>query len=178
MKASGKGIKKEGHHLATGRIRDFEKAGYTVETLEDKINEYFDSDIPDKEETVTYFNQGRAITDNDTRVFTFPGLCLWLGLSSRQDYWEKMKDPKNPYSLPLKKGHLRLQRYLEALTLRNGNPAGSMFILKNMDYSDQTTINQNVKEIKTPEIVTQDKETNKHIRKVLDLTPQNKSKSA
>ena len=52
-----------------------------------------------------------------------------------------MRNVENPYHLPLKKGYLKLQDYLEKMTFANGNPAGPLFILKNMDYSDNQTVN-------------------------------------
>jgi hypothetical protein len=151
---------------STGRILDFDKHGFNPDTLLLKINEYFDTNTVIPEELgIAFFNQGKAIVDN-TRVFTFPGLCSFIGLESRQRYWDLMRG-KTAYSLPLKRGYMRLQSYLETLTMRNGNPAGPMFILKNMDYSDQQTINQTVTNTPVkPEIITQDKETGKEIRKL------------
>lgn len=134
MKVSGKlGT----HRLATGAISHFEKAGYTPETLENKINEYFDTITP---EIVKVINQGKVI-DKKVKLYTLPGLCRFIGFESRQSYWEWMRKVNSPYCLPLKKGYLRLQEFLEKQAFLSGNPAGPIFILKNMDYSDNQTLN-------------------------------------
>lgn len=166
MEAKGKGIKKKGHHLAKGRIRYFDRAGYTPETLDLKIEEYFNDGEPLKD--FTYFTNGKPTT-KQLRLFTFPGLCLFLGFDSREGYKKAMNDTKNPFSSCLKKGYIMLQKHLEELTQTAPNPAGAVFILKNMDYSDSQTVSQTVTEVKPPEIITQDKETNKEINKLFKL---------
>lgn len=169
MNTAGATHKQEGHKLATGRIRNFDKAGLTVDELDEKVNEYFSqSTIIPEESQFVYFNQGKSIAiEPGNRIFTFPGLCYFLGFDSREGYRKAMKDTKNPFSTVLKKAYIRMQSYFESMAVRNGNPAGPMFILKNMDYSDQQTINQNVTEIKAPEIVTADKESATELRRLM-----------
>jgi len=92
-----------------GPIPYFERAGYTTESLELKINEYFDSVKP---EIVTVMNQGKPV-DKEVKLYTLPGLCRFIGFASRQSYWEWMRKVDSPYSLPLKRGYLRLQEHME-----------------------------------------------------------------
>jgi len=153
----------KGNIYSKGAIRNFDRAGLNPEQVEDMIEQYFASDVAVKE--ITYYNQGKPIT-KECKLYTFPGLCLWLGFNSRDGYRAAMNNKGNPFNFALKKGYIRLQQYLEELTLHNANPAGSLFILKNMDYSDQQTINQNVTQVQKPEIHTQDKDSAKGIRKL------------
>lgn len=160
------GSVKQGHKLATGPIRDFYKKRITPEELEDKINEYFnESDVVKK--TITYYNQGKPVS-KEVKIYTFPGLCLYLGFCARDQYWKEMKDAESPYQHTLKKGYVRIQQYLEELAIHNSNPAGPVFILKNMDYSDMQTVNQNVTETVQPKVLPLDRETGKLTRKLLN----------
>lgn len=159
------GSVKQGHRLATGRITNFDKAGITPDDLQKKIDEYFESG--EEEIIVTSYYQGKSY-DRKIKIFTLPGLCLFIGLESRQRYWEMAKDADNPFKLPLKKGYLRLQEYFEKQTMLAGNPAGPVFILKNMDYSDMQTVNQNVTETVQPKVLPLDRETGKLTRKLLN----------
>ncbi len=121
-----------------GPVLYFDRAGFTPETLMDKINEYFNTMEP---ETITYMVQGKPHTKT-IKLFTFPGLCIYIGLESRQRYWDIMRNTENKYSLPLKKGYIRIQNLLEKQAFLMPNPSGPIFILKNMHYSDNQVIDQ------------------------------------
>ena len=137
MEVKGNNTRYETKGLPKGPVPIFEKAGLTPETLLEKIDEYFNTV---KDITITVINQGKP-TERTVKLFTFPDLCLYLGFDSRQGYLKIMRNEKNVYSSSLKKGYTKLQSYFEKQSMLMGNPAGPLFILKNMDYSDNQTVN-------------------------------------
>lgn len=67
---------------------------------------------------------------------TVCGLALHLGFVSRQSFLDYRE--RGGFSDIIKKAKLRIeQRYEELLTTRGVNPAGPIFVLKNMNWSDK-----------------------------------------
>jgi hypothetical protein len=147
-------------------MTNYEKANITPEELEVKIQEYFTSkDRMKVIESITT-KQKKYI-----KVYTLPGLAWYLGFESREGFKNAMNNKKNTHSFVLKRAYIKIQEYIEEqlFITTNSNP---IFVLKNMDYSDNQTVNQTVTEVKKPEIVTQDKETGKQVRKLFKVSEQ------
>jgi hypothetical protein len=169
MEQEGIEGKRIGNYIpGKGRPNIFDYNNITPEQLEQMVNEYFDSGANEK----TYYPtiNGKVI-EKTAKLYTFTGLILYLGFISRDTFfeWEKKRDEASkPYSDILKTARTRIEQYYEELCQTN-NPVGSIFILKNLGYSDQQTINQTVAEIKPPEVITQDKETAKDTKQLIKL---------
>jgi hypothetical protein len=102
--------------------------------LENKINDYF-SDCPDKKE---------VIAGNGTvklSVFTISGLAYYLGFESRQSFYDY--EDKVEFTYIIKRARLRIEVNYEQ-NLQFNNAAGSIFALKNMEWSDKHEIDQRI----------------------------------
>jgi hypothetical protein len=166
MEAEGKTTKRIGNYIAgPGAINIFDRNNITPELLEQKVNEYFESGANTK---TYYVKKGSDYVKESAMLYTFTGLILYLGFISRACFfkWEDRTDrASQPYVEILKRARARIEQYYEELC-QTSNPVGAIFIMKNLGYTDQQTINQMVTEIKSPEIVTPDKESGKEIRKL------------
>ena len=149
-----------GNPNAKGRMNVFDANNITTEFLEKKIDEYFEEGANEK----TYYvvNNGKTV-EKKVKLFTFTGLVLFLGFCSRDSWFDMEKKPQNVYSNLLKKARTRIEQYYEELC-QTSNPVGAIFIMKNLGYTDQTTINQNINEIPRPEIVPADHESGKMVK--------------
>lgn len=91
------------------------------------------------------------ITIAAEQPFTLTGTALYMGLSvasfNRMCHDEKMRIAY-PF---LSEIYLLIQMYNEYATHKKQNPAGPIFILKNMGWSDRMDINVNAQEHMTPE---------------------------
>ncbi|MFA7361917.1 MAG: terminase small subunit [Candidatus Kapaibacterium sp.] len=79
---------------------------------------------------------------SDKEPFTITGLALALGFSERKsliDYSKKVE-----FVHIIKRAKLKVEKGYE-IRLSGGQPAGAIFALKNMDWSDKTEVDQNVK---------------------------------
>jgi hypothetical protein len=111
--------------------------------LQRKINEYFD-DCPDHKDMIV--GEGRI----EIRVFTICGLAYHLGFESRQSFYEYEK--KIEFSYILKRARLRIEMKYEQ-NLQFNNATGSIFALKNMDWSDKSEIDHNINIPSLPDII-------------------------
>jgi len=82
--------------------------------LQDKIDEYFDQ------------------TDKPT----ISGMAIYAGFSDRYSFYEYEKRPKFTYTI--KRARARMTEYYETNVFDHA--AGSIFMLKNLGYSDKQTI--------------------------------------
>ena len=103
----------------------------SVNELEEKINEYFNSGI--KKRTVLI---GRAPNQEkiEIEVPTITGLAYFLGFESRQSFYdyENNKD----FSYTIKRARLFIEVEYEE-QLQYGNTTGAIFALKNMGWRDK-----------------------------------------
>lgn len=65
---------------------------------------------------------------------TITGLALFLGFESRQSFYKYEQDGE--FSYAIKKARLQVESIYEK-NLHSGNPAGSIFALKNFGWSDK-----------------------------------------
>lgn len=113
----------------------------TVEQLEKKIEEYFDSGVPYRTFIVGSGNNKQSI---EVQVPTITGLCLFCGFESRQSFYDYEKNPEFTYII--KKARLKIENLYEE-QLQYGNTTGAIFALKNMNWHDKTE-----QEITTPNV--------------------------
>lgn len=114
----------------------------TAEELEDLINEYFDSKVPE----YVFGPDGKLVTNSKgTPIIkanppTITGLALHLGFNSRGTIYEYEKK-NDEFSDAIKKARLRCECYAEEMMLSGScHPAGPIFALKNYGWSDQQEI--------------------------------------
>lgn len=120
-----------------------------------KVQEYFFSYIHGEKGT-------RTITEKDEDVIprqreeeyyirypepaTITGLCLFLGFSSRQSFYDMSKD-KN-FKDVIDYASLMIQNKYEIGGLEAKNPTFNIFVLKNMGWAD--TVNQVIEDKSAP----------------------------
>jgi hypothetical protein len=73
------------------------------------------------------------------KIPTWSGLALYMGFESRKSLDDYHK--KEGFSYPIKKALLRIEGIYEA-NLHKGNPAGSIFALKNFGWKDKQEVEQ------------------------------------
>lgn len=104
----------------------------TPELLESKVQEYFNQFNPEGD--ITPLNQEYRPT--------ITGLCLFLGFESRQSFYDY--EERRGFSYTIKKARMRIENQYE-LMLSSKNPAGSIFALKNLGWTDkQEVVSRNV----------------------------------
>lgn len=91
------------------------------ELLEKKIQEYFE--------------------DDNEKPLTITGLCLYCGFESRQSFYDLEK--REGFSYTIKKARMRIENAYEK-NLHDKTPAGSIFALKNLGWTDQQQFNHNI----------------------------------
>jgi hypothetical protein len=95
-----------------------------VEELQRKIDDYFEQ------------------CDDDEKPYTITGLALALD-TSRETLLDYEK--KDGFSDTIKTAKLRVQHYIECLSLSAKNPAGSIFNMKcNFGYQDKIVVDASV----------------------------------
>lgn len=77
--------------------------------------------------------------DSHCQTPTWSGLALYLGFESRKSLHDY--GLKEGFSYPIKKALLRIEGIYEE-NLHKGNPAGSIFALKNFGWTDKQEIDQ------------------------------------
>jgi hypothetical protein len=102
--------------------------------LQAKINEYFESGANKKK----YITLTGVI---EIPVFTICGLAYFLGFASRQSLLDYENNVE--FSDTVKKARLRIEMAYEE-SLQDKSPAGSIFALKNMGWSDKSEIDHNI----------------------------------
>lgn len=100
------------------------------EDLQDAIQAYFEFCKPKIED-----GELKSLGEN----VTITGLALYLGFESRQSFYDYEKHEE--YSYIIKKARLQVENGYEK-NLYSKNPAGSIFALKNMGWTDKQEIDQ------------------------------------
>jgi hypothetical protein len=105
--------------------------------LIERITQYFEDHLP----------QERTDEDTDEKYMVYPfpvtitGLCLYLGFESRQSLYDYEK--KQEFTYIIKRAKLVIESIYEE-NLHGKSPTGSIFALKNMDWSDKSEVDHNV----------------------------------
>lgn len=79
--------------------------------------------------------------DQNEKPLTITGLCLYCGFESRQSFYDLEK--RDGFSYTVKKARMRIENAYEK-NLYSRNPAGSIFALKNLGWTDQQQFNYNI----------------------------------
>lgn len=109
----------------------------TPEALQSKVDEYFEWIKGVPYNAVDAMTTGRDYLRNPEPP-TITGMCLFLGFESRQSFADYKEKPEFTYAV--KKARMRIEcEYEKALTTAK-NPAGSIFALKNLDWSDKQSV--------------------------------------
>jgi hypothetical protein len=99
----------------------------TPEEMQIAIDKYFEN-CPDMHDFVNAFGQIKKVPSP-----TISGLALYLGFSDRWCMWDYEKYPE--FSNTIKLAKAKITSYYET-AMRAGQCAGSIFMLKNLGYSD------------------------------------------
>lgn len=113
------------------------------EKLQNAIDDYFNN----CQDTKTIAVGSGTI---DIPVFTICGLAYHLGFESRQSFYAY--ETKIEFSYIIKRARLRIEMKYEQ-NLHSSNATGSIFALKNMDWSDKTEIDHTVNIPILPDII-------------------------
>lgn len=110
----------------------------TVEELEDKIQEYFETQcktvgILDENGLPLVTSKGFPVVDYNPP--TVAGLALYLGFCDRQSMYDYKERPV--FSCTIKKAISRIEDYAEK-QLTQGNSTGAIFWLKNHGWKDKS----------------------------------------
>lgn len=108
----------------------------TSEQMAEKISQYFEDHLPVQIET----EEGEKVTIYP-RPVTITGLCLYLGFESRQSFYDY--EVKKEFTYIIKRARLVIESIYEE-NLQGKTPTGSIFALKNMDWTDKSEIDHNV----------------------------------
>lgn len=108
------------------------------EELEARISEYFNSCPDIKKIYITSYNtSGKKETISiDVPYPTVSGLAIHLGFASRQSFYDYEKNEE--YSYTIKRARLFIEREYEKRMLEN--PAGAIFALKNLGWTDKQEV--------------------------------------
>lgn len=106
----------------------------TAEELQAKVDEYFVSGMNVREVVV---GRGENETVIQIPIPTITGLVLFCGFCDRISFYDMEKLPKFTYTIKRARTMIE-QRYEEAM--QGKNPAGPIFALKNLGWSDKSEI--------------------------------------
>lgn len=110
----------------------------TPESLENKINEYFELCF-----AVEYNHKLKRHIIKEVQTPTFAGMARYLGFSTRQQLLNYKNETNPLYEEVLSNARLRLEEYLEQRLINcKGNPSGLMFALKNNAQWEETSRQQ------------------------------------
>lgn len=117
-----------------GRPPKYESA----EELQKRIEQYFDSLLPEPRDDYQS-NDGEEIEAQQPSATppTITGLALFLGFCDKQSLYDYKK--KEEFSFPVKRALSVIENHYE-MSLNNKTPTGSIFALKNMQWSDKTEV--------------------------------------
>lgn len=115
-----------------------------TEQLKEKIIKYFEDHLP--QEIKDESGEGHLCYQ---RPITITGLCLYLGFESRQSFYDYEKN--EVFSYIIKRARLVIESIYEE-NLQGKTPTGSIFALKNMDWSDKSEIDHNINIPSLPEV--------------------------
>lgn len=118
--------------MAAGRPPAFE----TAESLQEKIDEYFQDGVTIKKVVIGKAPNNYTI---DVPVPTISGLAYYIGFESRQSFYDYEAKPEFTYTV--KKTRLFIEQHYEEM-LQTGNTVGAIFALKNFGWKDKQEIDQ------------------------------------
>lgn len=104
----------------------------SAKEIETKVDEYFESLIVKEKDEDT-----GEMVESYTKPPTITGLALFLGFVSRQSFYEYKEKPEFTYTI--KRARLRVEQVYEQ-HLFSKTPAGAIFALKNLGWSDKQEI--------------------------------------
>lgn len=132
--AAPKGNKFAKCNQNSGRPPLFENSEKGVKELIDKITDYFENGIDERE-----FIIGSGVNKQiiSVKIPTITGLCLFCGFESRQSFYDLEKN--KVFSYTIKRARLQIENKYEE-QLQYGNTIGAIFALKNMNWHDKTEV--------------------------------------
>ena len=110
------------------------------EHLQEMIEAYFNGGANKRTVIVGKGENKQAI---EIPIYTITGLCYYLGFESRQSFYDYEKNTS--FSYIIKKARLRIEQHYEETLQMDVPAAGSIFVLKNMDWRDRTDIDHTTK---------------------------------
>lgn len=134
---------KKGNKYAIGNKGGRPGLFNSPEELQSKVNEYFNGGANKRKIAI-------GLTAVEIPYYTICGLAYYLGFSSRQSLLDYEK--KEEYSDIIKKARLRIEMAYEEC-LMDKSPAGAIFALKNMGWSDRSEVDHNVVVQQLPDII-------------------------
>src|SRR5699024_8364940 len=108
--------------MAAGRPPTYK----TPEALQEAIDGYFDNP------PTAWVTVGKEAVE--VPRLTITGLALHLGFESRQSFYDY--EEREAFSYTIKRARLRVEHEYEK-ALRSASPAGPIFALKNLGWSDK-----------------------------------------
>jgi len=134
----------------------------TPEELHEKIDAYFNGGANKRTVIVGKGENKQAV---EIPIYTITGLCYYLGFESRQSFYDYEKNTS--FSYIIKKARLRIEQHYEETLQMDVPAAGSIFVLKNMDWKDRTDIDHTTKgeSIQPKTIIVTNEESKKIIEK-------------
>jgi len=108
-----------------------------VSDISKRITEYFDLCQPTDEQ-------------RNVRPITITGLCLFLGFDSRQSFYDYEK--KNEFTYTIKRARLVIESVYEE-GLQDKFSTGSIFALKNMEWTDKQEIDHTINIPSLPNVI-------------------------
>jgi len=109
---------------------------------------------------------------NEEGKYTITGLCLSLGFESRQSFYDYEK--KKEYSYLVKRARMVIESYYEE-RLQCTTPAGSIFALKNMGWSDKSEIEHSGLPTPSLNVTVDSSETAKTLKELRDVINRDRS---
>lgn len=112
----------------------------TVEALEERIIDYFESLIPESIKRVIENEDGEEETIKEMQLPeppTITGLALFLGFCDKKSLYDYRK--KEEFSYSIRRALTVVENHYET-TLNYKSPTGAIFALKNMDWADKTEV--------------------------------------
>jgi hypothetical protein len=115
-------------HKTDGRIK--ERPWSTPEEFDAYVDQYFQACYE------TFANK-----EVPTEAPCFPGLYLHLGVIDRSGMMDYLASSAGQaYDLNYRRAYAMIEKYLVVNAQITSNPAGSIFLLKNMGYSDKQDV--------------------------------------
>jgi hypothetical protein len=116
------------HGVGYGRPPVFK----SPDELQGKIEAYFNGGANKR---TVIIGKGENRQSIEIPLITITGLCYYLGFESRQSFYAYEKNES--FSYIIKKARLRIEQHYEETLQLDTPAAGSIFVLKNMDWSDR-----------------------------------------
>jgi len=109
----------------------------TPQEMQNAIDDYFLNGMRKKTVIIGKGDNAREVT---IELPTICGLCLFMGFADRASFYDYEKLPE--YTHTIKRARTFIEKEYEEL-LREGNPAGAIFALKNFGWRDKQELDLN-----------------------------------